>query len=200
MHVVTPDVNTAVGISGPAFPMNASDRLWVKYKLGERSKIIDPMTKQPADWAFTARIWPEGVQLPRDRPWRRFASAIHGAGIPTITIDDFTKIDLRIAKIVECKAVEGSTKLLQLTLDVGEGRHRNVFSGIASAYQPHDLVGKLTGLLSAGEVAYDHARTAVDQIGQRGRAVGAAGVDDDLGVRRREGWWRRLGRVLGRSR
>jgi hypothetical protein len=43
-----PDINTAVGISGPAFPMNASDRLWAKYKLGERSKIIDPMTKQPA--------------------------------------------------------------------------------------------------------------------------------------------------------
>jgi hypothetical protein len=43
-----PDINTAVGISGPAFPMNASDRLWAKYKLGERSKIIDPMTKAPA--------------------------------------------------------------------------------------------------------------------------------------------------------
>src|ERR1700722_5675462 len=43
-----PDINTAVGISGPAFPMNASDRLWVKYQLGERSQIIDPMTKQPA--------------------------------------------------------------------------------------------------------------------------------------------------------
>jgi hypothetical protein len=47
-HLEYPDVNTAVGISGPAFPMNASDRLWAKYKLGERSKIIDPMTKQPA--------------------------------------------------------------------------------------------------------------------------------------------------------
>ena len=43
-----PDINTAVGISGPAFPMNASDRLWEKYQLGERSKIIDPMTKKPA--------------------------------------------------------------------------------------------------------------------------------------------------------
>ena len=43
-----PDINAAVGISGPAFPMNASDRLWAKYKLGERSKIIDPTTKQPA--------------------------------------------------------------------------------------------------------------------------------------------------------
>ncbi|MGE0347780.1 methionine--tRNA ligase [Hydrogenophaga sp.] len=62
----------------------------------------------------------------------------------TISIDDFAKIDLRIAKIVNCEAVEGSTKLLRLTLDVGEGRTRNVFSGIASAYQPEDLVGKLT--------------------------------------------------------
>jgi hypothetical protein len=47
-HLESPDINTAVGISGPAFPMNASDRLWAKYKLGERSKIIDPTTKQPA--------------------------------------------------------------------------------------------------------------------------------------------------------
>ncbi len=47
-HLEHPNINTAVGISGPAFPMNASDRLWAKYKLGERSKIIDPMTKQPA--------------------------------------------------------------------------------------------------------------------------------------------------------
>ena len=47
-HLEYPDINTAVGISGPAFPMNASDRLWAKYKLGERSKIIDPMTKQPS--------------------------------------------------------------------------------------------------------------------------------------------------------
>ncbi|MES2975765.1 MAG: methionine--tRNA ligase [Pseudomonadota bacterium] len=67
---------------------------------------------------------------------------------PTISIDDFTKIDLRIAKIVNCEAVEGSTKLLRLTLDVGEGKTRNVFSGIASAYKPEDLVGKLTVMVA----------------------------------------------------
>ncbi|MDB5749519.1 MAG: methionine--tRNA ligase, partial [Massilia sp.] len=67
---------------------------------------------------------------------------------PEITIDDFTKIDLRVAKIVNCEHVEGSTKLLRLTLDVGEGRHRNVFSGIKSAYQPEDLIGKLTVLVA----------------------------------------------------
>jgi methionyl-tRNA synthetase len=61
-----------------------------------------------------------------------------------ISINDFAKIDLRIALIVDCKAVEGSDKLLQLTLDVGEEKTRNVFSGIKSAYRPEDLVGKLT--------------------------------------------------------
>jgi methionyl-tRNA synthetase len=67
---------------------------------------------------------------------------------PTIGIDDFAKIDLRIAQIVNCEAVEGSTKLLRLTLDVGEGKTRNVFSGIASSYQPADLVGKLTVMVA----------------------------------------------------
>jgi methionyl-tRNA synthetase len=63
---------------------------------------------------------------------------------PEIKIDDFAKVDLRIAKIVNAEHVEGSDKLLRLTLDVGEGKTRNVFSGIKSAYQPADLIGKLT--------------------------------------------------------
>jgi len=66
----------------------------------------------------------------------------------TITIDDFAKVDLRIAKIVQCEAVEGSTKLLRLTLDAGEGHTRNVFSGIASMYRPEQLEGKLTVLVA----------------------------------------------------
>ncbi|MBX9397243.1 hypothetical protein K4749_27560 [Streptomyces sp. TRM72054] len=49
--------------------------------------IAARMTRQPADWAFTARIWPEQVQRPIDRPWSRLAKAIHGHGIPTITLD-----------------------------------------------------------------------------------------------------------------
>jgi methionyl-tRNA synthetase len=65
-----------------------------------------------------------------------------------IGIDDFAKVDLRLAKIVAAERVEGSTKLLRLTLDVGEGRTRNVFSGIASAYAPEQLAGKLTVLVA----------------------------------------------------
>ena len=67
---------------------------------------------------------------------------------PEIKIDDFTKIDLRIAKIVNCEHVDGSDKLLRLTLDVGEGRMRNVFSGIKSSYQPDELIGKLTVMVA----------------------------------------------------
>lgn len=65
-----------------------------------------------------------------------------------IKIDDFAKVDLRIAKIVNCEHVDGSDKLLRLTLDVGEGRTRNVFSGIKSAYQPEQLIGKFTVMVA----------------------------------------------------
>ena len=67
---------------------------------------------------------------------------------PEIKIEDFNKIDLRIAKIVNCEQVDGSDKLLRLTLDVGEGKFRNVFSGIKSAYTPEQLIGKLTVLVA----------------------------------------------------
>jgi len=65
-----------------------------------------------------------------------------------ITIDDFGKIDLRIARIVNAEAVDGSDKLVKLTLDLGEGRHRTVFAGIKSAYNPQDLVGRLTPMVA----------------------------------------------------
>jgi methionyl-tRNA synthetase len=58
-----------------------------------------------------------------------------------ISIDDFAKIDLRIARIVSAEPVDGADKLLQLTLDVGDGE-RNVFAGIKAAYDPATLVGR----------------------------------------------------------
>jgi methionyl-tRNA synthetase len=66
----------------------------------------------------------------------------------TISLDDFARVDLRVALIVNCEHVEGSTKLLRLTLDIGEGRHRNVFSGIKGAYEPADLIGKHTVMIA----------------------------------------------------
>jgi methionyl-tRNA synthetase len=62
---------------------------------------------------------------------------------PNITIDDFAKVDLRIAKIINAEHVEGAEKLLRIELDLGEQK-RQVFAGIKSAYQPEQLIGKLT--------------------------------------------------------
>jgi methionyl-tRNA synthetase len=106
-------------------------------------KLLDALFEPPAEAG-------PGAPPPQPSPGGGGSEAKPGGEdiAPAIGIEDFTKIDLRIAKIVECKAVEGSTKLLQLTLDVGEGRHRNVFSGIASAYKPEDLVGKLTVMVA----------------------------------------------------
>jgi methionyl-tRNA synthetase len=59
------------------------------------------------------------------------------------TIDDFTKVDLRVARVLEANHVEGANKLLQLTLSLGGGETRNVFAGIKAAYKPEDLVGRL---------------------------------------------------------
>ncbi|MHC4925901.1 MAG: methionine--tRNA ligase subunit beta [Planctomycetota bacterium] len=58
------------------------------------------------------------------------------------TIDDFMKVDLRVAKVVSAASVEGANKLLQLTLDIG-GIEKNVFAGISKAYKPEELVGRL---------------------------------------------------------
>ncbi|WP_053982168.1 methionine--tRNA ligase [Marinagarivorans algicola] len=65
---------------------------------------------------------------------------------PEIEFDDFAKVDLRIAKIVNAEHVEKANKLLRLTLDIGESR--NVFAGIKSAYNPEDLIGKHTVMVA----------------------------------------------------
>lgn len=65
-----------------------------------------------------------------------------------ISIDDFTKVDLRIAKIVTAEHVEGAEKLLKLLLDIGEEKPRQVFAGIKSAYDPATLVGRLTVMVA----------------------------------------------------
>ena len=66
----------------------------------------------------------------------------------TIEFPDFAKVDLRIARIIKADHVDGADKLLQLTLDIGNGETRNVFSGIKAAYKPEDLEGKLTVMVA----------------------------------------------------
>jgi methionyl-tRNA synthetase len=66
---------------------------------------------------------------------------------PEIAFDDFAKLDLRVARIIKAEHVEGADKLLQLTLDL-DGQTRNVFAGIKSAYNPEELVGRLTVMVA----------------------------------------------------
>ena len=66
----------------------------------------------------------------------------------TIVIEDFAKIDLRVARIAKAEHVEGADKLLKLTLDIGEAQPRTVFAGIKSAYAPDQLEGKLTVMVA----------------------------------------------------
>ncbi|MDP2825763.1 MAG: methionine--tRNA ligase [Sulfuritalea sp.] len=65
-----------------------------------------------------------------------------------ISIDDFAKVDLRVARIADARHVEGADKLIRLTLDLGEGDTRNVLAGIKSAYDPAQLVGRLTVMVA----------------------------------------------------
>ena len=76
-------------------------------------------------------------------------NAVEAATVPThISIDDFSKIDLRIARIANAEHVEGADKLLKLTLDVGELGSKQVFAGIKSAYDPATLVGRMTVMVA----------------------------------------------------
>lgn len=63
---------------------------------------------------------------------------------PEITIADYAKVDLRIGRIIAASHVEGADKMIQLTVDLGEEKPRNILAGIKAAYNPDDLVGQLS--------------------------------------------------------
>ena len=75
-------------------------------------------------------------------------AAVNAEAVEHISIDDFSKVDLRIARIASAEHVEGAEKLLKLQLDIGEEKPRQVFAGIKSAYDPATLVGRLTVMVA----------------------------------------------------
>jgi methionyl-tRNA synthetase len=88
----------------------------------------------------SAEQQPTPVKQP-EKPAKKLAAAEPPA---IIEFEDFAKIDLRVAEITAAEHVEGADKLLRLTLNLGDDSTRQVFAGIKSAYDPKDLVGKLT--------------------------------------------------------
>ena len=92
-----------------------------------------PAGAKPAKTAKTASRASDTAELAA-------AAAVEGN---LISIDDFLRVDLRIAKILSAELVEGADKLLKLKLDVGELGERQIFAGIRAAYDPATLVGRL---------------------------------------------------------
>ncbi len=138
--------NVEVFLNVPPFKSaDAQNLLGAGHQIGDYKHLMQRVTPEQLEALFEPPAQETRAQAATDS----IAIIPGGEAIAaTITIDDFAKIDLRIAKIINCETVDGSTKLLRMTLDAGEGKLRNVFSGIASAYKPEDLIGKHTVLVA----------------------------------------------------
>lgn len=152
----------------PVLPKMAADSeaflntelLWSNYRQPLLSHAINPFK------ALMQRVDPVKVQAMVDGSKENLQAATSAAPAPskavtaavasserepisdTIAIDDFVKIDLRVARIVNAQAVEGADKLVQLTLDIGAGETRQVFAGIKAAYSPESLIGRQTVMVA----------------------------------------------------
>jgi methionyl-tRNA synthetase len=104
---------------------DASARLADGHRINEYKHLLSRVEEKQLDALF---------ELPQEKK---------AVDATTISIDDFNKLDLRVARIARAEAVEGADKLLKLTLELGEGT-RTVFAGIKSAYAPEKLEGRLT--------------------------------------------------------
>jgi methionyl-tRNA synthetase len=144
--------------AAPFTTQNAATQLGAGHVIGDYTHLMQRVDVKQLDALFEMPNMPLAGVLNTSTATKFIVKnapkAVEETASEVITIDDFAKIDLRIAKILNCEAVEGSTKLLRLTLDVGEvdeaglAKTRNVFSGIASSYQPADLIGKHTVMVA----------------------------------------------------
>jgi methionyl-tRNA synthetase len=140
-----------------------SELNWTNYQTPLTSHAINPFKAlmqrvDPAKVAAMLDASKENLQpqIPPQAPVKAVEPAKTSMAAPsereavadTITIDDFAKIDLRVAKIIKASAVEGADKLVQLQLDIGGGEIRQVFAGIKAAYSPELLEGRLTVMVA----------------------------------------------------
>jgi methionyl-tRNA synthetase len=106
------------------------------------------------------------------------AAKVEAAAAPgEATIDDFAKLDLRIAKILNAELVEGADKLLKLTVDIGELGTRTIFAGIRAAYEPAQLIGRLT-------LVFANLKPRKMRFGLSEGMVMAAGSDEATGEKK----------------
>jgi methionyl-tRNA synthetase len=115
-------------------------------------------------------------------PAKGGASPKPSALSPTVTIDDFAKLDLRIGKVVACEFVEGSDKLLRFELDAGELGARQIFSGIRASYgEPEKLIGRsvvFIANLAPRKMRFGVSEGMILSAGFDGSALALLGADD----------------------
>ncbi|MBU0752518.1 MAG: methionine--tRNA ligase [Gammaproteobacteria bacterium] len=135
----------------PAHSINPYEHLMTRIE-GKQIEALLAANRE----SLAAPAPPAGAALPEPHSPQRHAEhqqhaaaaeATAGSKEPHISIDDFSKVDLRIARIADASHVEGADKLIRLTLDLG-GETRQVFAGIKSAYDPATLVGRLTVMVA----------------------------------------------------
>ncbi|WP_124949037.1 methionine--tRNA ligase [Sulfuriferula thiophila] len=127
----------------PAMVWADANTLLAKHSINTYNHLMTRVDQKQIDAMIAANITESAPAIPEMKPAMTIAPISE-----TISIDDFTKIDLRVAKIVNAEHVEGADKLIRLTLDIGEGTTRNVFAGIKSAYDPATLIGRMTVMVA----------------------------------------------------
>ncbi|MBU3696886.1 methionine--tRNA ligase [Dechloromonas sp.] len=136
------------GLLAAGHAINAYEHLMTRVdpklieKLVETNKeslapAVNPENSQKSAESQQRHAQHQQNEVKAESPWEPFCN-----------IDDFMKVDLRIARIANAEHVEGADKLVRLTLDIGNNETRNVFAGIKSAYDPAQLVGRLTVMVA----------------------------------------------------
>jgi methionyl-tRNA synthetase len=134
----------AAAMLGVALPLKWSDLEKFAISIQPYQHLMARVDQKQVDQLLEAQ--PALTPFPSPASGRGESSS--AADAAQISIDDFAKVDLRIARIVNAEPVDGADKLLKLTLDVGEDRPRIVFAGIKAAYKPDELIGRLTPVVA----------------------------------------------------
>jgi methionyl-tRNA synthetase len=128
-------------------PLDVKKFLPPGHKFGQFQPLLTRVEDKQLDALFNIESVPQVTAPQRHAEKQQHAAKEHAkepsVSEATISIDDFNKLDLRVAKIARAEQVEGADKLLKLTLDLGAGGTRTVFAGIKSAYAPDKLEGQL---------------------------------------------------------
>jgi len=152
-------------------PVNAFKRMMDRVQIEDLQKMIEDSRSEAADTTSApAQVWNDSDEPLKAEPL-----------VGEISIDDFAKVDLRIARIIAAEHVPEANKLLKLTLSLGGEERRQVFAGIKAAYQPEALVGRLVVMvanLAPRKMRFGLSEGMVTAAGPGGAEVFLLGVDE----------------------